>query len=132
MRKYLIIGLFAAATMLFCSCEDYEVSYLPGSHWILHVDGMSEGHRLALTFDGDAMRVFDGSYSTYPFTYSGTWQYNIRDGRSLHMWRTESDEDGSYTESYDMDYSMNANETELLLVYTTFTGEEWSYRFDRR
>ena len=118
--------------MLFCGCEDYEVGYLPDSHWILHVDGMAEGHRLALTFDGDQMRVFDGSYSTYPFTSSGTWQYNIRDGKCLYMWRDESDGDGSYIEDYYLDYSMNATETELVLVYSPLTGNQYCYRFDRR
>ena len=133
MRRLAFIIMFAAAALLMCSCEEEEYSYLPDSHWILHVDGMSEGHRLALTFSGEDMIVTDGSWSkTPPFT-DGTWEYNITSDGYLHMYDYSTDSDGcTTTTSYDLYCTMSDDGLSLTLVYDPWYGSTRRYLFDRR
>jgi len=124
-----------ATMMLLGGCtDDGIVSYLPDSHWILHVDGMSEGHRLALTFSGDEMQVDDGSYKTPPFTSSDEeWYYYITEDSYLHMWNYYTDSDGvEYEDSYDLKMSINAEMNSMTLIYDPWIGSTKTYSFDRR
>ena len=128
--KLLLIPIVALAATLFASCGE-EYAYLPDSHWILKVDGMTEGHRLALTFCGDEMRVHDASYKTPPFS-TGSWGYHIDDDGMLVMSRTVYDGDGTNTESYRLRYRTDDEFNELTLVYTPWTGGARTYVFSRR
>ena len=132
MKRLMLIMTVVAAGLLMGGCEEEHYTYLPDSHWILHVDGMTEGHRLALTFKGDVMRVDDASWRQTPFS-DGEWNYCITEDGWLNMWQSESDSDGgSYTVSYDLDYSMSDDGLSLTLVYWPASGGAKTYRFDRR
>ncbi len=133
-RLTLIITLVASMMMLGGCTEETIITYLPDSHWILHVDGMTEGHRLALTFEGDEMQVDDGTYKTPPFTSSDeTWYYYISDNTYLHMWTYYTDSDGvEYTDSYDLKITTNEEMNSMTLVYDPWIGSTRTYTFDRR
>ena len=133
MKRFALIITLVAATLMLCGCDEEERTYLPDSHWILHVDGTSEGHRLALTFRGDEMEVHDGSYKTPPFTSSSTWDYYITGDGYLHMYYYSTDSDG-YTddESFDLKMSMSADGLTLTLVYDPWVGSTRTYVFDKR
>lgn len=121
----------AALSLMLCSCTEEHVTYLDDSHWILKVDGIAEGHRLALTFVGDEMEVFDASYDTPPFS-DGVWDYYIDEDDDLHMSRTYSDGDGETTESYRLHCNVDEGFTALTLVYDPWLGSTCTYRFERR
>lgn len=130
-RLALLITLFAAFAM--SGCEDEYRTYMPDSHWILHADGMVEGHRLALTFDGDVVSVADGSYRTPPFTGSRKWDYYLVDDVEMRIYYTETDSDGgTSTTSYTLGYSMAPDGLTLTLTYDPTFGARRTYTFDRR
>ncbi len=122
---------FVALSLMLCSCTEERVSYFGDSHWILKVDGVAEGHRLALTFAGDEMEVFDASYDTPPFS-DGVWDYYIDEDGDLIMSRTYSDGDGETTESYRMQCDVDEEFTALRLVYDPWIGSTHVYQFERR
>jgi len=133
MKRFALIITLVASMMMFGGCKEEIVSYLPDSHWILYTDGMTEGHRLALTFFGDQMEVNDGSYKTPPFTSSQTWNYHITEDSELYMWRYEYDSDGYESrESYTLKMSINADVNSLTLVYDPWIGSTHTYNFERR
>ncbi len=134
MRRIALLIVIAVAAFVFASCEEEEVRYyLPDSHWILHADGMVEGHRLALTFTGDELEVSDGSYKTPPFTGSRDWEYYVTDDGYLHIWYTTSDSDGgTSTDSEALRYSISEDGLTLSLVYEPWIGSTKYYTFDRR
>lgn len=121
----------AALSMMLCSCTEENVSYMADSHWILKVDGVSVGHRLALTFHGDEMQVFDASYDTPPFA-DGVWNYYIDEDDDLYMSRTYSDGDDETTESYRLHCDVDEDFTVLNLVYDPWIGGSHIYQFERR
>ena len=131
-RTAFMIMLFAAA-LTFAACDEEPHSYLPDSHWILHADGMAEGHRLALTFHGETLDVADGSHTTPPFSASKRWDYYVTSDGVLHISRTESDPDGGTTTySYNLDYNVSDDGLTLALTYAPTFGNVRNYLFDRR
>ena len=132
MKALRLILVPVVALLTLCSCEEERASYLPDSHWILKVDGMTEGHRLALTFSGDEMEVRDGSSTDTPPLTSGVWSYHIDADGMLHMSRTVYDGDGSSTESYVLQSVTDAELTRLTLTYDPWLGSPRTYRFERR
>lgn len=133
MKRIALIMTFVVAAAMLCGCEDEYHSYLPDSHWILHADGMVEGHRLSLTFDGDQVEAADGNHKTPPFTSNRTWNYYITDANEMHIWYLDSDSDGgTSTTSYTLDYMMADDGLSLTLVYYPTFGTAKKYRFDKR
>lgn len=133
MKRYVTLCMIAFTALLFSSCEKEECWYLESSHWILHVDGMTEGHRLALTFNGNEMTVHDGSWDTPPFYSSDTWYYHIGEDSRLYMYKYEVDSDDDVsTTSYYLDFSMDEAETSITLTYNPWLGSRHTYKFDRR
>ncbi len=131
-RLTLLATLFVAAFAL-CGCEEENYSYLPESHWIIHVDGTAEGHRLALTFNGDEMKVHDADWNTPPFNASSQWNYYITDDGYMHIYYTTTDSDGyTDTESYELMSTVSADGLRLTLVYDPWIGSTHTYVFDRR
>lgn len=120
-----------ALTMTLCSCSEDRVSHLADSHWILKVDGVAEGHRLALTFNGDEMKVFDASYDTPPFS-DGVWNYYIDEDDDLVMSRSYGDGDSETTECYRMHSEVDEDFETLRLVYDTWHDGPRIYQFERR
>lgn len=132
MKRIAIVLTFVAA-FLMCGCEEENRTYLPDSHWILHVDGTAEGHRLALTFNGDEMQVHDGTWRTPPFGESTYWDYYITDDGYMHIYYTTTDSDGyTDTESYELAMTLPEDGLTLTLVYKPWSGSARTYRFDRR
>ena len=121
------------ATLFLCSCEDDYKTYMPESHWILHVDKMTEGRRLTLTFDGDGVKALDGNWDTRPFTSDRTWVYHIDGNGYMHIHYTTTDSDGdSSTDSYELLHSLSDDGLTMTLVYEPAFGSPRTYRFDRR
>ena len=133
MKRFALIIMFVASAMMFTGCEEEERWYLQNSHWILHVDGMTEGHRLSLTFDGEYLTTLDGDSHTPPFSGSQTWNYYITGDSDLHIWITDTDSDGySTTESHDLKLIVDDAMTSLTLTYKPLIGSSHTYLFDRR
>ncbi len=133
MKHFAFIAMFVAAALMLGGCEEENRSYLPDSHWILHVDGTAEGHRLALTFNGETMHVHDANWKTPPFGGSSSWDYYITDDGYLHIYYSTTDSDG-YTDTYYYDLAMTLSDDglSLTLVYEPWSGSARTYRFDRR
>lgn len=133
MKRLALILTFVAATFMMCGCEEENRSYLPDSHWILHVDGAAEGHRLALTFTGDEMRVHDAGWDNPPFGESSLWNYYITDDGYMHIYYSTTDSDGyTDTEEYELMSTVSADGLTLTLLYDPWVGHMRSYVFDRR
>lgn len=132
MKHLKTIVLLLVAAFMLASCEKEEVTYLPDSHWLLHVDGATEGHRLGLTFIGQELTVRDAGWNNTPFS-NDTWDYHIsKDGR-MYISRDVYDSDGySYTDGYTFSFSINEDQTQMTLVYKALFGSIYSYTFDRR
>ena len=133
MKRFALIAMFVAAALALGGCEEENRTYLPDSHWILHVDGTAEGHRLALTFNGETMHVHDANWKTPPFGGSSSWDYYITDDGYLHIYYSTTDSDG-YTDTYYYDLAMTLSDDglTLTLVYKPWSGSARTYRFDRR
>ena len=133
MKRFALIMTIVASVMLFAGCEEEERYYMQDSHWILHVDGMTEGRRLTLTFEGESLKSLDGDSNTPPFYGSDTWSYYITGDSKLHIWKTETDYEGyTTTESYDLDFDVDEAMSDLRLSYKPWLGSMHKYRFDRR
>lgn len=132
--KRISLMLMLLAALFMCGCEDDGPrTYMPESHWILHADGMVEGRRLTLTFDGDAVEALDGNRDTRPFTSDRTWDYYIDGSGYMHISYTTTDSDGySDTESYELRHSLSDDGLTMTLVYEPAFGSARTYRFDRR
>lgn len=128
--KSLIIAFVAAASMLCASCKDEDVYYLDDSHWILHTEGVSEGKRLNLTFEGDKLTVKDRPFlSNFPLDVD-VWDYYISDGY-LHASRTYYD-DGYQEESYSFRVEFSDNESQMTLTQQRLLSSDRVFVFDRR
>ena len=131
-RIALMMTLLAALFMSGCE-EEENWTYMPDSHWILHADGMVEGRRLTLTFDGDEVEALDGSWDTRPFSSDRTWTYHIEDDGYMYISYTTTDSDGfSDTETYELRHSVSEDGLTMTLVYKPTFGSARTYRFDRR
>ena len=133
MKRISLIMAFLAA-FLMCGCEEESCrTYMPESHWILHADGMVEGRRLTLTFDGDGVEALDGKWSTRPFTSNRTWNYYIDVDGYMHISYTTTDSDGcTSTESYELRHCLSDDGLTMTLVYEPTFGSTRTYNFDRR
>lgn len=133
MKRFKIVLLLVLTALMAVSCTKERVSYLPDGHWLIHVDGATEGHRLGLTFHGNEMEVRDAGWlGDGPFS-NGWWNYYITDDNEFCMWQSTTDSDGdTYTESYSLGYGLNENQTQLTLIYEPFLGSRKTYVFDRR
>ncbi len=133
MKKIALIMCFVATAIMFSGCAEEEKYYLENSHWILHVDGMTEGHRLALTFDGETLTSADGDSHTPPFSGTETWFYYITGDSQLYIYQYETDSDGgTYTESHTLTIDVDDAMSYLTLYYKPAFGSTRTYRFDRR
>lgn len=133
MKRIALLITMVAATLAMCGCEDEYRTYMPDSHWILHADGMVEGHRLSLTFDGDEVEAADGNYKTPPFTSHRHWDYYINENGEMHIWYVENDSDGGTTTySYTLGYMLAEDGLSMTLVYDPTFGSTKTYRFDKR
>ena len=133
MKRFALIMTMVASAMLFAGCEEEERYYLPDSHWLLRVDGMTEGHRLGLTFEGEQLWSSDGNIHTPPFYGSESWSYYITGDSELHIYTVETDVDGSSTtESYELTIDVDEAMSSMTLTYKPWLGSTYTYRFDRR
>ena len=133
MKRFALIMTIVASVMLFSGCEDEQRYYLEDSHWILHVDGMTEGHRLSLTFEGETLTSLDGDNHTPPFSGDQVWSYYIDGDSDLNIWYTETDYEGyTTTHSYTLKMNVDDEMTGLTLQYKPFLSSTRNYQFDRR
>lgn len=121
----------ALAALTLGSCDEREVWYMPDSHWILKITDVSEGRRLALTFDGETLTSHDGNSDTPPFYGNEVWDYSIAEDQ-LEIWRTVWSGDDETVESYTMSLAFNEQNDELTLIFKPWLGQRHIYRFERR
>ena len=128
MKKFLLLTF---AALLFCSCEDNIVpsDFLKGT-WVQLSNGKASS--LILTFDDINMTVDNATLKTPPFNNSISWDYYLTSDSTLVISYEYYDEDGSYTDYYDLSLSTGNDYNTLYLSYYRNRNHIYDYTFIRR